>query len=76
MTESPNNSPSKSASDTHKHLLALSVWLIGLWISWMVLHSLSDRMVTYPFFALFWLVRARHLLSTCNLPNSAYNTNK
>lgn len=37
-------------------LLACSFWMIGLAISWMVLHSFSDRMVVYPFMLLFGIV--------------------
>lgn len=29
-------------------LLAVAIWMIGLAIEWMVLHSFSDRMVVYP----------------------------
>jgi len=39
-------------------LLAVSIGMIGLAISWMVLHSFSDRMVVYPFMLLFWIVIA------------------
>jgi len=36
-------------------LLWLSVWMIGLAVCWMALHSFSDRMVVYPFMLLYWL---------------------
>ena len=36
-------------------LLWFWIWFIWLCIEWLVLHSLVDRMVTYPFFLLYWV---------------------
>ena len=36
-------------------LLWFGIWFIGLCIEWLVLHSLVDRMVVYPFFLLYWI---------------------
>ena len=32
------------------------LWLLGLGIEWLVLHSFVDRMIVYPFMLLYWLV--------------------
>lgn len=32
---------------------AFSIWLLGLSIEWMVLHSFVDRMIVYPFVTVF-----------------------
>lgn len=34
-------------------LLAFSLWIFGLSIEWLVLHSFVDRMIVYPFVTLF-----------------------
>lgn len=39
-------------------ILAFSLWLLGLSIEWLVLHSFVDRMVVYPFMALFGIAYA------------------
>lgn len=36
-------------------LLWFGMWFMWLCIEWLVLHSLVDRMVTYPFFLLYWI---------------------
>jgi O-antigen ligase len=36
-------------------VVACALGLIGLSIEWLVLHSFVDRMIVYPFMALFWL---------------------
>ena len=36
-------------------LLWFGIWFIWLCIEWIVLHSLVDRMVIYPFFLLYWI---------------------
>ncbi len=36
-------------------LLWFGIWFIWLCIEWLVLHSLVDRMVVYPFFLLYWI---------------------
>ncbi len=36
-------------------LLWFGIWFIWLCIEWLVLHSLVDRMVIYPFFLLYWI---------------------
>lgn len=41
---------------SRKLLLWASLGMLGLAISWMVLHSFADRMVVYPFMALFALI--------------------
>ena len=41
-----------------KIILALCIWLVGLSISGMVLHSLSDRMVVYPFMLILGMIYA------------------
>jgi hypothetical protein len=38
--------------------VAFSLGLLGLSIEWLVLHSFVDRMVVYPFMALFGLAYA------------------
>lgn len=37
-------------------LIAASIWMICLSVSWLVLHSFSDRMVVYPFMLYFWIL--------------------
>lgn len=39
-------------------LFGFSLWLLGLSIEWLVLHSFVDRMIVYPFMALFGIVYA------------------
>jgi len=36
-------------------LLWFWIWFIWLCAEWLVLHSLVDRMVIYPFFLLYWI---------------------
>ena len=36
-------------------LLWFGIWFIWLCAEWLVLHSLVDRMVIYPFFLLYWI---------------------
>lgn len=36
-------------------LLWFGMWFVWLCIEWLVLHSLVDRMVIYPFFLLYWI---------------------
>ena len=36
-------------------LLWFGIWFIWLCAEWLVLHSLADRMVIYPFFLLYWI---------------------
>ena len=36
-------------------LLWFGIWYIWLYAEWLVLHSLADRMVIYPFFLLYWI---------------------
>lgn len=33
----------------------LSTWMVWISIAWLVLHSFSDRMITYPLMAIFWI---------------------
>ncbi len=39
-------------------MIAFSLWLFGLSIEWLVLHSFVDRMVVYPFVSLFGIYYA------------------
>ncbi len=52
---------SLSASDSNRLLLSMSTGLLWLAISGLVLHSFTDRMIVYPFMALFWLILTHHL---------------
>ena len=53
-----------------KHLslviFAFSLWMIGLSIEWLVLHSFVDRMIVYPFTALFWIYLATYYRAKLN----------
>ncbi len=44
-------------------IFALSLWLLGLSIEGIVLHSFVDRMIVYPFMAIFGLAYALYLKS-------------
>lgn len=41
-------------------IFAFSLWMIGLSIEWLVLHSFVDRMIVYPFTALFGIYLASY----------------
>ncbi len=41
-------------------LFGLSLGLFWLWICWLVLHSFVDRMIVYPFMAMFGLVYGQY----------------
>lgn len=41
-------------------LFGLSFWMFGLWICGLVLHSFVDRMIVYPFMAMFGLVYGQY----------------
>ncbi len=45
-------------------LLAFSLWIFGLSIEWMVLHSFVDRMIVYPFVSLFAVYYANYHKNT------------
>lgn len=45
--------------DYHWIVLALSLGMIGLWISGLVLHSFVDRMVVYPFMLVYGILIAK-----------------
>ena len=50
----------KKAKSPYQELLYYSllwfwIWFIWLCAEWLVLHSLMDRMVIYPFFLLYWI---------------------
>lgn len=47
-------------------VFGLSLWLLGLSIEWMFLHSFVDRMIVYPFMAVFGLTYALYLKSLTN----------
>lgn len=36
-------------------LLWFWIWFLWLCAEWMILHSLADRMIIYPFFLLYWI---------------------
>lgn len=36
-------------------LLWFGIWFVWLCAEWLVLHSLADRMIVYPFFLLYWI---------------------
>jgi hypothetical protein len=44
-------------------LVAISLWMLGLAISGMVLHSFADRMVVYPRMILVWVVISSQISS-------------
>jgi len=56
---------SKKTTKQQKHsawiLLAVSLWLLWLAIEWLVLHSFVDRMIVYPFMAIFALAYSNFL---------------
>ncbi len=43
-------------SDSHTAWIGLCLWLVGLGISGLVLHSFSDRMIVYPFMLMGWIL--------------------
>jgi len=47
-------------------LFSLSLGIFWLWICWLVLHSFVDRMIVYPFMAMFGIVYWQHKLATNN----------
>ena len=47
-------------------IFGLSLGLFGLSIEWFVLHSFVDRMIVYPFMAIFGLTYALYLKSLIN----------
>jgi len=42
-------------------VFACGLWIFGLSIQWLVLHPFVDRMIVYPFMALFGIIYALHL---------------
>jgi hypothetical protein len=38
------------------NMIAMSIWILGLSISWLVLHSFTDRMIVYPFMLVFGII--------------------
>lgn len=46
----------KEISKPARYLIAMSIWITGLSISGMVLHSFTDRMIIYPFMMVFGLI--------------------
>lgn len=38
------------------NVIAMSIWILWLSISWLVLHSFTDRMIVYPFMLVFGIV--------------------
>lgn len=50
-------------------VFGLSLWLLGLSIEWMFLHSFVDRMIVYPFMAVFGVTYALYLKSLTNKHN-------
>ncbi len=41
-------------------LFSLSLGIFGLGICWLVLHSFVDRMIVYPFMAMFWIIYGQY----------------
>ncbi len=61
----------KEQIETNRLIIAMSIWMIWLSISWLVLHSFVDRMIVYPAMLIYWLILANYKLSKSN-----YKTNK
>ncbi len=55
-----NEKSSKEMKHLSLVIFAFSLWMIGLSIEWLVLHSFVDRMIVYPFTALFWIYLATY----------------
>ena len=51
---------SKELKNLSLIIFAFSLGMIGLSIEWLVLHSFVDRMIVYPFTALFWIYLATY----------------
>jgi O-antigen ligase len=51
---------SKEMKNLSLIIFAFSLWMIGLSIEWLVLHSFVDRMIVYPFIALFGIYYASY----------------
>lgn len=50
----------KQFTPDQRRVIALGVWMWGLSISWLVLHSFTDRMIVYPFMLVAGVILALH----------------
>ena len=57
---------SKEMKNLSLIIFAFSLWMIGLSIEWLVLHSFVDRMIVYPFTALFGIYLATYYRAKLN----------
>ncbi len=51
---------SKEMKNLSLIIFAFSLWMVGLSIEWLVLHSFVDRMIVYPYTALFGIYLATY----------------
>ena len=61
-----NEKSSKELKHLSLVIFAFSLWMIGLSIEWLVLHSFVDRMIVYPFTALFGIYLATYYRAKLN----------
>ena len=61
-----NDKSSKEVKNLSLIIFAFSLWMIGLSIEWLVLHSFVDRMIVYPFTALFGIYLATYYRAKLN----------
>lgn len=57
-----NSDKKAQESELLLRLMALGIGMIGLSVSWMVLHSFVDRMIVYPLMAMYGLVLWSYLM--------------
>lgn len=57
-------------------LFGFSLWILGLSIEWLVLHSFVDRMIVYPFMALFWITYALYRKDQAKEPTLSLEKHK
>jgi O-antigen ligase len=53
-------------------LFSLSVWILGLSICWIVLHSFVDRMIVYPFMAMFGIIYGKYKSTKIKKPEQNF----
>ncbi len=46
----------KKLTQEQWYTIAFSIWMLWLSISWLVLHSFTDRMIVYPFMLIWWII--------------------
>lgn len=51
----------KQLTPSQRYTIALSIGMLWLSISWLVLHSFTDRMIVYPFMVVAWCILALQL---------------